>query len=138
MTTYSPALALLFLFAVASAEAQCPGGRSAMPIAPRSVGVAPLPACMPTAGSVVIESNAAGTAIAWWCKGEAEPKLYLYAARWEFLTTPKITELLSFFSDGATPASVQALQTKYQTENILDICDVWGPAWPKIVAAKPK
>jgi len=129
---------LLSLFAVVSAQAQCPGGMSTMPIAPRQFAAAPLPACMPTAGSVVIESNAIGTAIAWWCKGEAEPKLYLYAARWEFLTTPKITELLGLFSANTTPQSVQTLQTKYQTENILDICDVWGPAWPKIVAAKPK
>ena len=102
------------------------------------------PICLPApagAGTApIIESNEFGVAGAWWCKASsasAAPKLYLYAARWEALTTAMLADAAIVALSSAKTTAVQAHLLKYQTENIRDMCEVWGPARDRILAAKP-
>ncbi len=100
------------------------------------------PICLPApqgAGTApVLESNEFGAAAAWWCKRTGkEPLLYLYAVRWDAVTTSLVTDLvLGALSSGKT-AAIQSTTAKHQTMHIRDMCDVWGPAASRIVAAKP-
>lgn len=100
------------------------------------------PICLPApqgAGTVpVLESNEFGAAAAWWCKRAGkEPLLYLYAVRWDAVTTALVTDLVfGALSTGKT-AAIQTVTARHQTSHILDMCDVWGPAASRIAAAKP-
>lgn len=111
--------------------------------APRAVPTtAAKPICLPApqgAGTApVLESNEFGAAAAWWCKRPGkEPLLYLYAVRWDAVTTALVTDLvLGALSSGKT-AAIQNTTAKHQTMHVLDMCDVWGPAASRIAAAKP-
>lgn len=90
--------------------------------------------------AMIVESNDAGAAAAWWCKATSKakgPTLYLYAVRWESLTTAMLADAALVGLSGAKAAGIQAHLLKYQTSNIRDMCDVWGPARERILAAKP-
>lgn len=102
------------------------------------------PVCLPAptgAGTaMIVESNDAGAAAAWWCKATSKakgPTLYLYAVRWESLTTAMLADAALVGLSGAKAAGIQAHLLKYQTSSIRDMCDVWGPARERILAAKP-
>lgn len=127
-------------------------GQTALLTTPCTESAAPLyavpttaakPVCLPApagAGTaLVVESNDAGIAGAWWCKGATgkPPTLYLYAVRWESLTTAMLTDAALVALSSAKTAAIQAHQLKYQTSDIRDMCDVWGPARERINAARP-
>lgn len=101
------------------------------------------PQCLPApkgAGTApIVESNIAGAAAAWWCKqpGGKPPVLYLYAVRWEAITPALVTDLVLGALAGARTGAIQTATLKHQTTDIRDMCDVWGPAVPRIAAAKP-
>lgn len=101
------------------------------------------PMCLPApagAGTaLVIESNDAGVAGAWWCKGASgkPPTLYLYAARWDSMSTTMLADAAVVALSSAKTSAIQAHLAKYQTADIRDMCDVWGPAAERIRALKP-
>lgn len=101
------------------------------------------PACLPApagAGTApILETNDYGMAGAWWCKSSSgkPPTLYLYAVRWESLTTAMLTDATLVALSSAKTTTIQAHLLKYQTADIRDMCDVWGPARERILAAKP-
>jgi hypothetical protein len=102
------------------------------------------PACLPapagTGTAPIVESNDSGIAGAWWCKASSAskpPRLYLYAVRWDAMTTAMLADAAIVALSGSKTAAMQAHLLKYQTSDIRDMCDVWGPARDRILAAKP-
>lgn len=99
------------------------------------------PVCLPApagAGTApVLETNGVGMAGAWWCKGSKAPVLYLYAVRWEALTTAMLTDAALVALSSSKTSAIQAHALKYQTSDIRDMCDVWGPAVDRIRASRP-
>jgi hypothetical protein len=102
------------------------------------------PAVLPSpkgAGTVpIVEVNDAGVAVAWWKNPTktTPPVLYLYAVRWDAITPGLATDLLGIALASSPTAAIQSTTLKHQTEHILDMCDVWGPAAARITAAKPQ
>jgi hypothetical protein len=86
-----------------------------------------------------IEVNTIGGAVAYWCRRPAPlpPLLYLYAVRWDAVTTPMMIDWMKLGLPGDDPERIVAMQTKFQTANVMDMCDVWGPARERINAAMP-
>ena len=138
------ALAMCLVSAVASAQTltctDAAPGAPRLPFPPASIK----PACLPTPLGIVIESNSVGAAAAWWCPGLTQgawstpPALYLYAVRWSAVKPEMMADVLRLFEGGASQQAVQATTAKYQTQSVMEMCDVWGPAWARILASKPK
>lgn len=101
------------------------------------------PVCLPSpagAGTApIVEINESGMAGAWWCKGSSgkAPTLYLYAVRWDALTVEMLADATLVALSTAKTTAIQGHLAKYQTRDIVDMCEVWGPARERILAAKP-
>jgi hypothetical protein len=63
--------------------------------------------------------------------------LYLYAVRWDAVTSGLVTDLVLGALASAQTTAIQAAHAKHQTRNVRDMCEVWGPARERILAAKP-
>lgn len=107
------------------------------------VPLPPLPAS-PTApgqpidcGAPMLEANAIGGAAAFMCKSAAGPVLYLYAVRWSALTPAMVADFAALALPGDNAERIRAMQATYQTSNVYDMCDVWGPMRDRINAAIP-
>ena len=87
----------------------------------------------------VIEANANGAAAAYWCAhpAPAPATLYLYAVRWSAITPAMLADYAQLGLPGDNAERIRAMQAKYQTANVADMCDVWGPAIARINAAMP-
>jgi hypothetical protein len=110
----------------------------ALPTPVKPIGV---PAQMPggSCDIATIEVNTVGGAVAYWCRRPAPlpPLLYLYAVRWDAVTTPMMIDWMKLGLPGDDPERIVAMQGKFQTANVMDMCDVWGPARERINAAMP-
>ena len=87
----------------------------------------------------VIEANATGAAAAYWCArpAPAPAALYLYAVRWSAITPSMLADYAMLGLPGDNAERIRAMQAKYQTANVADMCDVWGPAIDRINASMP-
>lgn len=90
-------------------------------------------------GLPIVEANAVGAAAAYWCAQPApQPaKLYLYAVRWSAITPAMLVDYAALGLPGDNAERIRAMQAKYQTSNVFDMCDVWEPAIARINAAMP-
>ena len=108
----------------------------AVPLPVKPIG---LPVQLKGSCTTVLEANTEGAAAAFWCKQTA-PKpsiLYLYAVEWSAITPAMVTDYATLGLPGDNRARIQSMQVKYQTKNVLDMCNVWGPARDRINAARP-
>lgn len=89
--------------------------------------------------SVVTEFNAAGAAIAWWCPDRFNPKLTLYAIRWENLTPALHAELISLLRAPDKSAEMARMAAEHVNTPLLDprLAEVWRPASQRILMSKP-
>ncbi|MGK2898358.1 MAG: hypothetical protein ACSLE9_06695 [Burkholderiaceae bacterium] len=92
-----------------------------------------------TCGTAIVEANATGAAAAFWCRNPApQPAtLYLYAVRWSAITAPMLLVYAQQGLPGVNAERIRAMQAKYQTANVWDMCDVWEPAIARINASMP-
>lgn len=103
---------------------------------------APKPICLPApagAGTaLIVEVNDFGTSAGWWCKRSGkDPALYLYAVRWEAVTPALVMDLALGALSSSKTTAIQSVQAKHQTDDIRDMCDVWGPMAPRLLAVRP-
>lgn len=99
-----------------------------------------LPAQFNGPGSpVVAEVNAAGAAVAWWCPDRFNPKLSLYAIRWENLTPSLHAELVALLRAPDKPTELARMAAEHVNTPLLDprLADVWRPASQRILMSKP-
>jgi hypothetical protein len=89
--------------------------------------------------SVVAEFNAAGAAVAWWCPDRFNPKLSLYAIRWENLTPALHAELVALLRAPDKSAEMARMAAEHVNTPLLDprLAEVWRPAGQRILASKP-
>lgn len=89
--------------------------------------------------SVVAEFNAAGAAVAWWCPDRFDPKLSLYATRWENLTPALHAELVALLRAPDKSAEMARMAAEHVNTPLLDprLAEVWRPAGQRILASKP-
>lgn len=87
----------------------------------------------------VIETNAIGGAAAYWCPQPAPlpPHLSIDAVRWSEVTPAMLVDFAQLGLPGDNAERIRAMRAKYQTANVADMCDVWGPARLRINAAMP-
>jgi hypothetical protein len=114
--------ALACAAAVGSAAAQC------------------LPAEINGSGThAVLEFNAAGAAVSWWCPDRFRPRLTLYAVRWEALTPALHAELNALWRAADKRAAIERMSAEYADTPLLSprLYDVWSPARARILAARP-
>lgn len=135
--------AMIPAFAGAQAWLTTPCVESDEPLYPVPT-TAPKPVCLPApqgAGSLpVVETNGVGVAVAWWCKGSSlakPPLLYLYAVRWDYVSTGLVTDLLLGALSSSKTSAIQTTLKKHQNSDIRDMCDVWGPAVERIRTSRP-
>ena len=139
---------LAFILLVLATAAQAQIALPLLPcqdiVTPRPLTAAVRPAGLPpqlsgTCGTPVLESNTTGAAAAYWCTNPppAPPALYLYAVRWSAITAPMLADFARLGLPGDNAARIVAMQAKYQTESVWDMCDVWEPARERINAAMP-
>ena len=114
-----------------------------VPVAPSGIpeplrlSLAPADSTIPVC-KTVIEVNAVGGAAAFWCGAAGKaPELSLYAVRWSVVTPDMVTDFMQLGLPGNSRERIRAMQAKYQTTNVWDMCDVWGPARDRINAAMP-
>lgn len=142
-------LAMLALLTACVAAAAADGDWLTMECVNRTGGPlpapteAPKPACLPApagAGTnIIVESNPYGMAAGWWCKGTSKtpPRFYLYAMRWSALSPALMFDAALVAMSTSKAAAIQAHQRKWQTSDIRDLCDVWGPMAPRLLAVRP-
>lgn len=118
-------------------------GTMPVPVAPSGIpepfrlSVSPPDPAIPVC-STVIEVNEIGGAAAVWCVAPSKaPELSLYAVRWAAVTPGMVSDFAQLGLPGNSRERIRAMQAKYQTANVLDMCDVWGPARDRINAAMP-
>lgn len=140
--------ALLALLALLSTAAQaqlavplqpCAADRPDLPV-PAAVRPAGLPQQLGGQCTLgVFEANANGAAVAYWCAHPAPTPatLYLYAVRWSAITPAMLADYAQLGLPGDNAERIRAMQARYQTANIADMCDVWGPAIDRINASMP-
>ena len=85
-------------------------------------------------GTPMLEANPIGGAVAYFCKAPkvVEPTLYLYAVRWRDVTTAMLEDFALLSTPGDNLNRIQEMAKKYQTNNVWDMCDVWGPMRERI------
>lgn len=108
----------------------------------------PVPAASAPAGlpmqwggscTAAVEANTVGAAAALFCPRPVGPAAaYLYAVRWSAVTPAMAADFAMLGLPGGDGRErVRAFQAKYQTANVWDMCDVWGPARERFNAAMP-
>lgn len=110
------------VLAVGSAAAQC------------------LPAEINGSGTpAVLEFNAAGAAVAWWCPNRFRPRLTLYAVRWEALTPALHAELTALWRAADKSAEIERMSAEHVDTPLLSpgLIEVWSPARARIQAVRP-
>lgn len=91
----------------------------------------------------IYEINQHGAAAAWWCTTikapPADADLWVYAVLWESVTPGMLADWAQLALAGTDKkALILSMSTRYQTLNILDMCDVWSPMVARVNAARPK
>lgn len=145
-------VALIVLAAVAALAAALPArAQIALPllpcqdiVAPRPLTTAVRPAGLPpqlggSCTAPIIESNATGAAVAWWCPRAAPqpPLLHLYAVRWDYINATLLLDYATLGLPGDNAERVRAMTARYQNQSVWDMCDVWEPMRERINAAMP-
>jgi hypothetical protein len=87
----------------------------------------------------VVEFNAAGAAVAWWCPERFRPRLSLYAVRWEALTPALHAELTALWRAADKSAEIERVRAAYADTPLLSpgLHEVWSPARDRIRANRP-
>jgi hypothetical protein len=106
----------------------------------QAAAVTCLPAEANGSGShAVLEFNAAGAAVAWWCPDRFRPKLTLYAVRWEALTPTLHAELNALWRAADKSAAIKRLQERHADTPLTSagLREVWSPALDRVLAMRP-
>jgi len=87
----------------------------------------------------VLEPNAAGVAVAWWCPGTFTPTLALYAVRWDALTDPMRSQLSALPGATSPAAAIEQMRIAHATTPLSDdaLRAIWEPARARILASRP-
>ena len=88
---------------------------------------------------VVTELNGTGAAVAWWCPDRFNPKLSLYAIRWENLTPTLHAELVALLRAPDKSSEMARMAAEHVNTPLLDprLAQVWRPASQRILQSKP-
>jgi hypothetical protein len=88
----------------------------------------------------LITGNWKGGAVGWWCPKVTPEKaqIALYAVTWERLTLPMLVDFGMLLMPGVDNAEkMKEMQTKYQSLDLLDMCDIWNPIAANLNAIYP-
>ena len=118
--------------------------RSCGPAAPPGPVPAPYPPALPQqlggkCTSIVVEANAKGGAVGWWCaRTEPDPAaIHLYAVTWDKLTAPMLIDFARLGLPGDNAELIRSMQSKYATLHVADMCDVWIGMRDRLNAIRP-
>jgi hypothetical protein len=93
-----------------------------------------------TGTKAVLELNATGGAVAWWCPGRFKPTLSLYAVRWDAMSEPLRADLNALVaSPDQTVAGIDRMRATHATVPLNDagLRLVWEPARARMLASRP-
>jgi hypothetical protein len=117
---------------------QMPAKPIGLPPALPAPAIAPPTSSSTNCGPAMLEANAVGGAAAYYCRQPGgAPVLYLYAVRWSAVTPAMVADFAALGLPGDNAERIRAMQATYQTSNVYDMCDVWGPMRERINAAMP-
>ena len=89
----------------------------------------------------LVTADMKGAAVGWWCPRITPENAQIagpYAVKWDAITLPMLVDFGMLLMPGVdTGAKLLEMQTKYQTLNILDMCDVWHPLVDRLNAIYP-
>lgn len=88
----------------------------------------------------LVTADGVGGAVGWWCPRitPENAQLALYAVKWDAVTLPMLVDFTLLLLPGVdNTAKLLEMQTKYQSLNIRDMCNVWNPLAARLNAIYP-